>query len=126
MALPGRSGPLSQFFATIDAHWFWKSLDLATVFAEGWLFLALLSPVLFRFGVGLLITLHVGVYLMLHIEFDSYILVYLPFFGPPVMAMVDRLPRLAHGPVRWGVGSDMTSALPPFPTPATRVGPPAD
>lgn len=91
VAEPSRIGLLARSASTIDSHLIWKVLDVATVFAEGWLFLALLSPVLFRCALLLLLAFHVSVFLMLRIDFESYTLVYLPFFGPPLVSLVTRV-----------------------------------
>ena len=39
-----RNGALTDRLSMVDSHVFWKALDYATVFAEGWLVLAVLVP----------------------------------------------------------------------------------
>jgi hypothetical protein len=70
-----RKGPLTDRLSRIDSHVFWKALDYATVFAEGWLILAVLVPVLFRIGVAALPVFHLGVFLSLRFDFSRYLLV---------------------------------------------------
>lgn len=103
VAEPSRIGLLARAASTIDSHLFWKALDLTTVFAEGWLFVALLSPLLFRLGLVLLLVFHVSVFLMLQIDFESYTLVYLPFFAPPLLALVRRRRSKMSEPLPSGV-----------------------
>ena len=58
----------------------WKLVDLGTLFAEGWLVVAIVSPVLMRLAVVILVCFHISVYFILGIDFSSYLFVYLPFF----------------------------------------------
>lgn len=90
VADPTKIGPLTYQVFDIDSALFWKFLDYSTIVVEGWLVVLLLFPVLFRLGIALILLFHLGVYLALGIEFDSYILVYMPFFSAPIMWMVAR------------------------------------
>jgi len=90
VADPTKLGPLTYELFDIHAMWLWKALDYATVFTEGWLIVAVLFPVLFRIGIVVLLGFHLGVYLALGIEFDSYIFVYLPFLSAPAVWIVKR------------------------------------
>lgn len=97
IADPTKVGPLTEQVFQIDSTWFWKLLDYATIAAEGWLIVLVLFPALFRAGIAILLMFHLGVYLTLGIEFDSYVVVYLPFFAAPAMWLVNRVnqPRRA-------------------------------
>ncbi len=75
-------GPLVDVIFAFDNHIFWKFMDYATVFAEGWLIVAVLFPVLFRIGIVALLGFHVGVYMSLGIDFASYFFLYAVFFSP--------------------------------------------
>ncbi|WP_157180098.1 MULTISPECIES: HTTM domain-containing protein [unclassified Rhodococcus (in: high G+C Gram-positive bacteria)] len=88
---PTKVGPLTSRVFQIDSEWFWKLLDYATIVAEGWLIVLVLFPVLFRIGIAIILVFHLGVYLTLGIEFDSYLFVYLPFFSAPAMWLVNRI-----------------------------------
>lgn len=90
IADPSKIGPLTHQVFGIDSTLFWKFLDYSTIAVEGWLVMLLLFPALFRLGIALILLFHLGVYLALGIEFDSYILVYMPFFSAPVMWLVSR------------------------------------
>jgi hypothetical protein len=70
---------------------FWKFMDYATMFAEGWLVVAVLFPVLFRLGIVMLLAFHVGVYLSLGIDFSQYFLLYAVFFSPVVVWVAGRV-----------------------------------
>lgn len=48
-------GALGQFLMTIDSAVFWKLLDYGTLFAEGWLIVAVFLPGLFRIGLVLIV-----------------------------------------------------------------------
>jgi hypothetical protein len=78
-----RSGPLADWFLRFDSAVFWKLLDYATVFAEGWLVVAVFVPVLFRVGLVLMGLLHIGVWLLLGIDFHFLVFVYAGFFLVP-------------------------------------------
>lgn len=75
-------GPMVDLIFALDNHLFWKFMDYATIFAEGWLVVAVFMPKLFRLGLLALLTFHVGVYLSLGIDFASYFLLYAVFFSP--------------------------------------------
>jgi hypothetical protein len=77
------AAPFTDFMMTIDSSAFWKLLDWFTLFAEGWLVVAVFFPGLFRLGLLLLSTFHVGVYLTLGIDFSFIAFVYAPFFLLP-------------------------------------------
>lgn len=83
LANPVKIGPLAEYFFAFDQQWFWKFIDYATVFAESWLIVAFLFPVLFRFGIAMVLAFHAGVYLMLGIDFAHYLFVYAVFFSAP-------------------------------------------
>lgn len=75
------AGMLGEWMtSTITSDFLWKALDYFTLFAEGWLVLALFVPTLFRLGLLLLVAFHVGVYLMLDISFALNLFVYAGFF----------------------------------------------
>src|SRR5262249_39767071 len=73
-------GVLAGFVIHHSNPLLWKFVDWATLFAEGWLFIAVLSPALFRFGLLTLSVFHLSVFLMLDINFGLYLFVYAPFF----------------------------------------------
>lgn len=85
------NGPMGEWFFRIDNPWFWKSLDYATVFFEGWLILAVFVPFLFRCGLAMMLMLHLGVFLMLGINFSGYVFVYAVFFSPIVVPLIERI-----------------------------------
>lgn len=74
-----RSGVFARFALDHSNPTLWKLIDWATLFAEGWLFIALLSPALFRLGMIILPVFHLSVFLTLDIEFGLYVFVYGPF-----------------------------------------------
>ena len=74
------TGPLLGEAVNHLSPLFWKLIDLGTLFAEGWLVIAIISPRLFRAGLVMVLGFHVSVYLVLGIDFSSYAFVYLPFF----------------------------------------------
>jgi len=82
-AVSPRSGPLTEWFLHLDYSLIWKLLDYVTLFAEGWLVLAVFFPTLFRCGLLLMGVFHVGVWLLLGIDFHPYIFVYAVFFLVP-------------------------------------------
>ncbi len=94
LAEPIKLGPLTDFFGTIDSAIFWKALDYATILAEGWVILAVLVPMLFRFSLLILVGFHAGVYLALGIDFAHYLLVYAVFFAFPVRQWFPWLTKL--------------------------------
>ena len=104
VADPTKLGPFTDQVFAVDSHLIWKVLDFATVFAEGWLILAILVPTLFRIGLAVLLVFHLGVYLSMGIEFDSYVFVYLPFFSPPAMWLAHRAFRSRE---RHGLNDDL-------------------
>jgi hypothetical protein len=75
-----RKGVLAGFALDHLNPVLWKLVDWSTLFAEGWLFIAVLSPALFRLGLLILPIFHLSVFLMLDIEFGLYLFVYAPFF----------------------------------------------
>lgn len=77
-------GPFGEFALSIDSTLFWKALDWATLFAEGWLVFAVFLPGLFRLGLILIITFHVGVFLMMGIDFFDNLYAYAAFFCLPL------------------------------------------
>lgn len=91
VADPTKLGPLTFEIFDIHTVWLWKALDYATVFAEGWLIIAVLFPVLFRIGILVVLGFHMGVYLAMGIEFDSYIFVYLPFLSAPIVWIIGKV-----------------------------------
>ena len=72
-------GLLAEFMTSLDIPFFWKFMDWATIFAEGWLILAVFFPPLFRIGLFIMAAFHVGVYLTLAIDYFSYLFVYAVF-----------------------------------------------
>ncbi|NQX35599.1 hypothetical protein [Herbiconiux sp. VKM Ac-2851] len=85
-------GPLSDLLIGIDSGVFWKSLDYATLFAEGWLILAVFLPGLFRLGLIIISAFHMSVFLVLGIDFFNNIWAYAGFFCLPVTAWLPELP----------------------------------
>jgi hypothetical protein len=82
-ALSLRDPPLAHWLLQLDSAIFWKALDYATLFAEGWLVIAVFIPTLFRIGLIIMSLFHVGVWLLLAIDFHIYIFVYAGFFLVP-------------------------------------------
>ncbi|MCP2047873.1 UNVERIFIED_ORG: putative membrane protein YphA (DoxX/SURF4 family) [Paenarthrobacter nicotinovorans] len=78
---PVKIGPLTDFVGSLDSTFLWKTLDYATVLAEGWVVLAVLVPPLFRCGILVIVGFHAGVFLALGIDFADYLLVYSAFFA---------------------------------------------
>lgn len=87
-----KTGPIAGFLLQVDVHVLWKLLDYATVFAEGWLVIAVFFPGLFRLGLLVLSGFHIGVYLALGIDFSTYFFVYAAFF---CLAFHDWFPEIA-------------------------------
>jgi hypothetical protein len=79
-----RSGPLADLVIQLESAVFWKALDYATLFAEGWLVVAVFIPTLFRIGLLIMSVFHLGVWLVLGIDFHLYLFVYVGFFLVPV------------------------------------------
>lgn len=75
-------GPLVDVIFAFDNHLFWKFMDYATIFAEGWLIIAVLVPTLFRLGILVMLAFHAGVYMSLGIDFASYFFLYAVFLAP--------------------------------------------
>ncbi len=75
-----RVGAIAPWLVDRDLGGLWKLADYGTVFAEGWLFLAFLIPPLFRIGLVFMTFFHIGVYLLVAIDFRIYVLVYAGFF----------------------------------------------
>ncbi|MBG6184979.1 hypothetical protein IWX65_002957 [Arthrobacter sp. CAN_A214] len=100
IADPIKQGLLSDWMFNIDAAGFWKIIDYATVFAEGWLLSVVAVPMLFRLGVLILLGFHAGVMLTLGIDFTSYLFVYSVFFMVPLAEVLARgrrvLPTARH------------------------------
>jgi len=90
--------PVGSWLLSIDVDALWKLLDYATLFAEGWLVVAVLFPGLFRIGLLLLAVFHVGVFLLLGIDFSLYAFAYAGFF---CLAPAGWLPELAWLRERW-------------------------
>lgn len=86
-------GPLVNVIFAFDNHLFWKFMDYATIFAEGWLIIAVLFPTLFRLGILALLAFHAGVYMSLGIDFASYFFLYAVFFSPVYVWLRRRLRR---------------------------------
>lgn len=100
VAVGDKPGPLGAWLLPLDNDLFWKSLDYATIAAEGLLILLVLTPLLFRCWLVLLACFHIGVYLTLGISFADYFLVYAVFFSPAVMWAVAFVRR------RFAVGGE--------------------
>jgi hypothetical protein len=75
-----RPGVLAKFALDHSDPAMWKLIDYATLFAEGWLVVALFSPRLFRVALLILPVFHLSVFLMLDIHFETYAFVYAAFF----------------------------------------------
>lgn len=73
-------GLLGELVLSIDNALFWKAMDLITVFAEGWLVFVVVLPGLFRLGLLLIAAFHVGVFLMMGIDFFDNLYAYAAFF----------------------------------------------
>lgn len=76
-------GPFGELALSIDSSLFWKALDWVTVFAEGWLVFVVFLPGVFRLGLLLIITFHVGVFLMMGIDFFDNLYAYAAFLCLP-------------------------------------------
>jgi hypothetical protein len=86
------AGVLGEWMTTaVTSDVLWKLLDYFTLFAEGWLVFAVFVPTLFRLGLLLLVTFHVGVLLMLDINFFLNLFVYAGFF---CVARTNLIPEL--------------------------------
>jgi predicted small integral membrane protein len=86
-------GPFVDTVFAFDNHIFWKFMDYATIFAEGWLIIAVLFPVLFRLGIVALLAFHAGVFMSLGIDFASYFFLYAVFFSPAYVWLMRRVSR---------------------------------
>lgn len=89
-----RHGVLSEWLLGISSPVFWKSVDYATVFAEGWLLFVVVTPLLFRLGIVMLLGFHAGVLLTFGIDFMSYLFVYSVFFIAPLKSMLPTTNRM--------------------------------
>jgi hypothetical protein len=78
-----KPGVLAGFALHHVTPWMWKLIDWGTLFAEGWLIVAMFSPTLFRLGATLLPIFHLSVYLTLDIGFETFVFVYGAFFLVP-------------------------------------------
>lgn len=78
-----RSGALADWLLRLDNAVFWKLLDYGTVLAEGWLIIAVFIPTLFRIGLVIMSLFHIGVWLLLGIDFHLYAFVYAGFLMVP-------------------------------------------
>jgi hypothetical protein len=78
-----RSGPLTDWVLRVDNAVFWKLLDYATLLAEGGLVIAVFIPTLFRIGLLVMSLFHLGVWLLLGIDFHLHAFVYAGFFLVP-------------------------------------------
>lgn len=88
------AGVLGEWMTSaITSDLLWKLLDYFTLFAEGWLVIALFFPTLFRLGLLLLVTFHVGVLLMLDINFFLNLFVYAGFFCVSRSNLIPELDR---------------------------------
>jgi hypothetical protein len=87
-------GWLAPRFVQVDSVLLWKFLDYATIFAEGWLVIAVFFPGLFRIGLITMSMFHVGVWLLLHIDFHLYAFVYIVFFLKPPREWFPELPKI--------------------------------
>ncbi|MCU1513725.1 MAG: hypothetical protein JWO10_815 [Microbacteriaceae bacterium] len=73
-------GPLTEWALQIDSPVFWKFLDYVTLFGEGTLIILMFFPGLFRLGLLLISAFHIGVWLLLGIDFSEQVFVYAGFF----------------------------------------------
>ena len=90
VADPLTIGPFGGSVFALDSPLLWKALDLATVVVEAGVLVALLYPPLLRLWVLALVGFHVGVYLVMGIDFSRYAFVYVPFLAAPVQWLVER------------------------------------
>lgn len=79
-----RQGLLTIWILHFDSTLFWKCFDYATLFAEGWLVVAVFFPGLFRIGLLMLTLFHIGVWLLMGINFSLMTFVYIGFFLRPL------------------------------------------
>jgi uncharacterized membrane protein YphA (DoxX/SURF4 family) len=89
-------GVLAEWLFRQDVRGLWKFFDYTTVFAEGWLLVAILVPVLFRCGLLLIMGMHLGIYLILGIDFLDFAFVYGVFFAPWITRLVINLQSWIH------------------------------
>lgn len=71
-----RTDLLAGVFLDLRSALFWESLDLATIALEAGLVLLVVHWRTWRAGLAVAVLFHVGVYLMLNIDFSSNVLVY--------------------------------------------------
>jgi hypothetical protein len=83
-------GVFAGQFRDFESPVFWKALDYSAVVLEGWLVVAIAIPVLFRAGMLFICGFHVGVYLLLGIDFSTHIIVYAVFFSPWIVGLYRR------------------------------------
>lgn len=100
-----RSGALAEWLLRIDSTVFWKLLDYATVFAEGWLVVAVFFPTLFRVGLIAMSLFHVGVWLLLGIDFHLHVFVYAGFLLVPAASWFRGIALLRARVRRSGVAA---------------------
>lgn len=102
LADPVKVGPLAELAGGIDVGLLWKFLDYATIFAEGWVVLAVFVPWLFRLSIVLILGFHTGVYLVLGIDFAHYLLVYAAFFAFPLREWFSQRRQHVGNPLHVG------------------------
>ncbi len=101
----GRTELLAPYFVHLDSPLFWESLDWATVIMEAAVILCVLNWRAFRVALAVLVLFHVGVYLMMNINFAGNVLVYGAFVSwsrvklPPVPSGVSRAVARAAWPI---------------------------
>jgi|GEM_PF-5424831 len=83
-----RGDLLSTFFVGIEVRWFWEVLDWVIVIFECLFLVVVFWPSWFRFWVSLAVLFHFANVLMLNVDFNSFLLLYM-FFIP--WELVERL-----------------------------------
>lgn len=100
-----RPGLLARAFLHVDGALLWKLVDYATLLTEGWLVLAVFFPGLFRTGLLMLSMFHVGIWLLLAIDFHIHAFVYLGFLLVPLSRWFPEIPVVREWLARHRSGS---------------------
>lgn len=104
-------GSLASWILQFDSAIFWKLVDYGTLFAEGWLVIAVFFPGLFRIGLLALSIFHIGVWLTMAIDFHLYAFVYLGFFMLPFGRWFPEIPLARDLIARWRMTSEPPNSL---------------